>query len=146
MKAVLQGDVSAFRLPDVLTFLCTTRKSGTLILTNGAAEAYLFYRDGALVYAGSNQEHFRLGSILLRKKKITREQPDLLNRVALLSVRQAKGLEFDTVIVVEPHRIVAESPRGLSDHNVAVTRTTKRLGVLHTAPLPAALDLAGATV
>ncbi len=74
MKAVLQGDVSAFRLPDVLTFLCTTRKSGTLILTNGAAEAYLFYRDGALVYAGSNQEHFRLGSILLRKKKITREQ------------------------------------------------------------------------
>ncbi len=74
------------------------------------------------------------------------EQPDLLNRVALLSVRQAKGLEFDTVIVVEPHRIVAESPRGLSDLYVAVTRTTQRLGVLHTAPLPAALDLAGATV
>jgi hypothetical protein len=96
MKAVLQGDVSAFRLPDVLTFLCTTRKSGTLILTNGTAEAYLFYRDGALVYAGSNQEHFRLGSILLRKKKITREQRDRID-----ALMQNAGGRFGELAVRE---------------------------------------------
>jgi DNA helicase IV len=67
------------------------------------------------------------------------EQPDLLNQVVLMTVRQAKGLEFDSVIVVEPDEIIAESPRGLSDLYVAVTRATQRLGVLHTADLPKVL-------
>ncbi|MFB9696479.1 HelD family protein [Amorphoplanes digitatis] len=68
------------------------------------------------------------------------EQPDLLNHIVLMTVRQAKGLEFDSVIVVEPDRILAESPRGLSDLYVAVTRSTLALGVLHTADLPKVLN------
>lgn len=77
--AVLQGDLSSFRLPDVLTFLSTTRKSGTLRVRSGDREASLFFLDGSLVYAGSNQESFRLGSILLRKRKISREQRDRID-------------------------------------------------------------------
>ena len=68
------------------------------------------------------------------------EQPDLLNQVVLMTVRQAKGLEFDSVVVVEPDEIIAESPRGLSDLYVAVTRATQRLGVLHTTELPKVLS------
>ncbi|WP_203798041.1 HelD family protein [Paractinoplanes tereljensis] len=68
------------------------------------------------------------------------EQPDLLNQIVLMTVRQAKGLEFDAVIVVEPDEIIAESPRGLSDLYVAVTRATRRLGVLHSADLPKVLS------
>ncbi|WP_433307725.1 HelD family protein [Actinoplanes sp. CA-030573] len=68
------------------------------------------------------------------------EQPDLLNQVVLMTVRQAKGLEFDSVVVVEPEEIIAESPRGLSDLYVAVTRATRRLGVLHTTDLPKVLN------
>jgi DNA helicase IV len=68
------------------------------------------------------------------------EQPDLLNQIVLMTVRQAKGLEFDSVVVVEPDEIIAESPRGLSDLYVAVTRATRRLGVLHTADLPKVLN------
>ena len=68
------------------------------------------------------------------------EQPDLLNQVVLMTVRQAKGLEFDSVIVIEPDEIIAQSPRGLSDLYVAVTRATRRLGVLHTADLPKVLS------
>jgi DNA helicase IV len=44
------------------------------------------------------------------------------------------------VLVVQPAEIVAESPRGLSDLYVAVTRATRRLGVLHTEPLPKELN------
>ena len=58
------------------------------------------------------------------------EQPELESRVAVLTVRQAKGLEFDSVLVVDPQAIVAESPRGLSDLYVALTRATQRLGIL----------------
>ena len=72
--AVLRGDIAAFRLADVLAFLSNTRKTGTLRLEHAGRETQLFFEDGALVFAGSNQEQYRLGSILLRKKKITAEQ------------------------------------------------------------------------
>ncbi|MFF4126570.1 HelD family protein [Microbispora rosea] len=60
--------------------------------------------------------------------------------VAVLSVTEAKGLEFDSVIVVEPGRILRESPRGPSDLYVALTRATSRLGVVHVEELPAVLN------
>jgi DNA helicase IV len=60
--------------------------------------------------------------------------------VAVLGVADTKGLEFDAVVVVEPAAITAESERGLSDLYVALTRATRRLGVLHTTDLPSQLD------
>ncbi|MDQ6728696.1 MAG: ATP-binding domain-containing protein [Actinomycetota bacterium] len=58
--------------------------------------------------------------------------------VALLTVRQAKGLEFDSVIVVEPSAIVAEGAgaAGRRALYVAMTRTTRRLHLVHADPLP----------
>ncbi|MGK2879400.1 MAG: RNA polymerase recycling motor ATPase HelR [Mycobacterium sp.] len=52
---------------------------------------------------------------------------------------QTKGLEFDSVLVVEPERILADGPRGAAELYVALTRATQRLGVLHLEPLPQAL-------
>jgi DNA helicase IV len=65
--------------------------------------------------------------------------PDLRARAVVLTVSQAKGLEFDTVLVVEPSAIVEASPRGRSDLYVALTRATTTLGVLHTRDLPPSL-------
>jgi DNA helicase IV len=67
------------------------------------------------------------------------DDADLENTVVVLSVRQAKGLEFDSVLVVDPDRIVADSPRGTGDLYVALTRATQRLGVVHDGELPAML-------
>jgi len=53
---------------------------------------------------------------------------------------QTKGLEFDSVLVVEPERIIADGPRGAAEFYVALTRATQRLGILHLAPLPQALS------
>lgn len=64
------------------------------------------------------------------------DDPDLRRPLVLLNTRQAKGLEFDAVVIVEPADILAESPRGLNDLYVALTRPTKRLAVLHSAELP----------
>ncbi|MGW1126247.1 HelD family protein [Streptomyces sp. NPDC002526] len=60
-------------------------------------------------------------------------EPDLTRTVVLLGPRQAKGLEFDHVLVVEPGRF------GTSDLYVALTRATQRLGILHREALPASL-------
>ncbi|WP_239394467.1 ATP-binding domain-containing protein, partial [Frankia sp. CiP3] len=59
--------------------------------------------------------------------------------VVILTVTEAKGLEFDAVILVEPAAIVAASQRGLADLYVAMTRATQTLTVLHTDELPAVL-------
>ena len=59
--------------------------------------------------------------------------------VSVLTVAAAKGLEFDTVVLVEPAAIVEESTRGLNDLYVALTRPTQRLLVLHARELPPGL-------
>jgi DNA helicase IV len=61
---------------------------------------------------------------------------DLDAPVTVLTVAQAKGLEFDAVVLVNPAAIVAESPRGLNDLYVALTRTTNRLTILYPDALP----------
>ena len=61
---------------------------------------------------------------------------DLTSPVVVLPVSAAKGLEFDAVLLVEPARVLAESPRGANDLYVALTRSTQRLAVVHAQPLP----------
>jgi DNA helicase IV len=51
-------------------------------------------------------------------------------------VRLVKGLELDSVVVVEPARIVADEAQGLRALYVALTRSTRRLTVVHAEPLP----------
>jgi DNA helicase IV len=58
----------------------------------------------------------------------------LYDEVPLLTPRQAKGLEFDHVVVVEPALI------DLRELYVALSRPTKTLVVLHARPLPRELS------
>ncbi|WP_306318895.1 MULTISPECIES: AAA family ATPase [unclassified Streptomyces] len=63
-------------------------------------------------------------------------EPDLTRHLVLLDARQAKGLEFDRVIVVEPGEF------GVSDLYVALTRATQDLGVVSEGELAGALGVA----
>jgi DNA helicase IV len=54
----------------------------------------------------------------------------------ILTPRQAKGLEFDHVVVVEPAGVADDGDRGLRELYVALTRPTKTLVVVHARPLP----------
>jgi superfamily I DNA/RNA helicase len=81
------------------------------------------------------------------------ERDGLDQPVTLVPVGVVKGLEFDAVVVVEPAAIAAgpgwggaESPArptttGLRALYVALTRPTRRLAVVHSAPLPAGLQV-----
>jgi DNA helicase IV len=61
--------------------------------------------------------------------------------VSALCLDDAKGLEFDAVVVVEPMAIADEHPHGLGALYVALTRTTTRLALVHTGTLPNALSV-----
>ena len=73
------------------------------------------------------------------------EAPALFDdtRISVLTPREAKGMEFDHVIVVEPALIVEESlgGQGLRELYVALTRPTTTLVVVHAQPLPSELHV-----
>ena len=75
-----------------------------------------------------------------RRTGQTADSGDLLDSpIAVLDVADAKGLEFDSVIVVEPADIHT-SDGGASALYVALTRPTQRLTILHSKPLPPGLE------
>jgi DNA helicase IV len=65
--------------------------------------------------------------------------------IAVLAAEEAKGLEFDQVIVVEPARLVAPGASGLRLLYVTLTRATQRLVVVHAEPLPEPLRIGRAS-
>ncbi|OXM69968.1 HelD family protein [Amycolatopsis vastitatis] len=62
--------------------------------------------------------------------------PDLTAKVVLLTPAEAKGLEFDSVVIADPAAVLAAGPHGPNDLYVAMTRATQRLGVVHPGPVP----------
>jgi DNA helicase IV len=59
--------------------------------------------------------------------------------VALFTPTEAKGLEFDAVVLVEPAAMTGDSVIGLRSLYVALTRATRFLAIVHHAPLPTPL-------
>ena len=71
---------------------------------------------------------------------VGRDEEGLEQPVALVPVVLAKGLEFDSVIVVEPSDIVDDQKFGLRALFVALTRATKRVTIVHSKTLPPSLE------
>jgi DNA helicase IV len=67
------------------------------------------------------------------------DDPDLTSPAVVVTVSQAKGLEFDAVLIADPAQIIDGSPRGLGDLYVALTRATQRLAVVHPGAIPKVL-------
>jgi DNA helicase IV len=68
------------------------------------------------------------------------DSPDALDApVGVFDAMDAKGLEFDHVVVVEPAELVAPDRAGLRMLYVTLTRATQDLAVVHSRPLPEAL-------
>jgi DNA helicase IV len=53
-------------------------------------------------------------------------------RLQVVTSLEAKGMEYDGVLVVEPSAIVAESPSGVRTLYVALSRATQRLSTVAT--------------
>jgi DNA helicase IV len=75
-----------------------------------------------------------LGRAGMAHRVLGGEAPD--ERLTLVPVSLAKGLEFDHVIVAEPAAIAGGHSRGLHQLYVALTRAVSRLTVLHSQSLP----------
>ncbi|MFE7765793.1 HelD family protein [Streptomyces sp. NPDC057438] len=94
-------------------------------------------REGSIgVVAADGPEVVRLREALGEAGIATGGPGELGVRVAVLGAGEAKGLEYDHVVVVEPAAIVAAEGRGLHRLYVVLTRAVSRLDVVHAWPLP----------
>jgi DNA helicase IV len=81
-------------------------------------------RDGTLAVIAEVARVAELGGIVSRQLGQERD------RVRVMEPREAKGLEFDDVVIVAPDEIVAASSVGTHQLYVAVTRATRSLSLV----------------
>jgi DNA helicase IV len=72
---------------------------------------------------------------------VGRGSEGLTRPIVVLSPQDAKGLEFDAVVIVDPAGIVDATARGAAALYVAMTRPTQRLTLVTAGELPAGLDV-----
>jgi hypothetical protein len=70
MEKVLEGDLSRFEVPDLLSLLKAGRRTGVLALERRDQESKLYFRTGDAVFAVSTREELRLGPLLARHGRL----------------------------------------------------------------------------
>jgi DNA helicase IV len=124
-------------------------------IREGSPPEFLRVSEGALFRAlmnemqGAMSERGTLGVILpeamlgeaLVQARANRIEVDAADwgrgrKITLLAPRQAKGLEFDHVVLAEPADIAADPRDGYRQLYVALTRSTQTLKIVHTKDLP----------
>jgi hypothetical protein len=70
----LIGNLRTMSLPDILQWIATGRKTGTLHLEHGSIEKHIAFRDGSVATSWSNDPRESLGQFLVRERCITEEQ------------------------------------------------------------------------
>ncbi|MFD3452877.1 HelD family protein [Streptomyces sp. NPDC058691] len=110
--------------PDLLAEATALHVIGMTELQDGRSTAVIAPQDDTLIAA--------------LREALTQASP--IAPVSVLHPAEAKGIEFDHVVVVEPAAISAGTQSGLRALYVALTRCTQTLSLVHHAALPAVLE------
>lgn len=94
----------------------------------------------AVIVPESKLDAARAAVIGLYGKRVGRGSGGLSQDIVVLGAREAKGLEFDVVVVLEPQELVDEVDGTVGDLYVAMTRATQRLRVLAEGGIPAGME------
>ncbi len=70
----IQGSLENYKLSDLLVGIQRTKKIGTLEITSGSYIKKIYIKNGDMIFATSDRDEDRLGTILLQENKITVEQ------------------------------------------------------------------------
>jgi CheY-like chemotaxis protein len=97
-QAGIQGNLSSFRIVEVMQMLGLQRQTGKLALTRSGEAAEIYFRDGAVVYAASAAGRGALGVQGLLKKTCRIEDDGIRH---VMRIAEMTGQPVDTVLVQE---------------------------------------------
>jgi len=114
------------------------------VLVKAAAEAARVSatQGGTVAVIAPDELHEQIAAALADRGAVADDVEAIDAPIAVLGALDSKGLEFDHVVVAEPSELVSPDRSGLRLLYVVLTRATRRLVVVHSEPLPEALDLA----
>jgi hypothetical protein len=101
----LIGNLRTMSLPDILQWIATGRKTGTLHLDHRSIQKRIIFRDGKIATSWSNDPRESLGQFLIREALISEEQ---LFRALIRQEEQGKLLG---VILIDEGRLDADQLR-----------------------------------
>jgi hypothetical protein len=70
----LSGNLRTMPLPDILQWIATGRKSGTLHIARGAVRKQIAFQEGTIYSSGSKDPRESLGQFLIRSRLISEDQ------------------------------------------------------------------------
>jgi hypothetical protein len=95
MEKSLEGNLAAFEVPDLLTFIGLGGRTGVLVLERPEQETKLFFREGKAVFATSTAEDLRFGNTLVRLGKLSAQT------VERVMQKQRAGARIGQVLLSE---------------------------------------------
>ncbi len=81
----MEGNLHEIPVPEVVQSFTAAGRSGVLHLSRGNTTKRIYFKDGAIVFASSDDEKERLGELLVRAGALTRSELDLACRVVARS-------------------------------------------------------------
>lgn len=119
MEKILEGDLSRFEVPDLLTFLNMGRRTGALVLEQPEQETKMFFREGRPVFATTTKSALRLGSMLVKTGRVSQDHLGrLLDRhrsgtfrlgQVLLSEKLVSEKELASVLKVQVSEVIFDT-------------------------------------
>ncbi len=87
------GNFKTVSLPDIFQLIFSSKKTGVLNVCKDKSQRQIYFRNGSLLYASSNDEQDLFGNLLLKKGRISKEE---LNKVL---VSQKEGKKIGVLLV-----------------------------------------------
>src|SRR5207245_3075309 len=70
----LAGNLRTMELPDVLQWVSSGRKTGTLYLERHSIQKRIYFQDGGIYTSSSNDPRESMGQLLIRERLVSEEQ------------------------------------------------------------------------
>ncbi|MFQ5575676.1 MAG: DUF4388 domain-containing protein [Anaerolineae bacterium] len=90
----LQGNLRDFSTTQLLNLVSLARKTGAMTLEANNNSALLYFREGKLIHASTNQRQGRLADMLLEAGKLSPEQVNTITRKTQKITDKALGIDL----------------------------------------------------
>lgn len=101
----LKGLIKDFGLADTLIGLQRTQKTGIFTIKSGTIVKKIYVRNGDIIFSSSNQDEDRLGDVLFKEGRITKEQYDI-SVIEMEKSKQRHGAELVRLGYLKPQELV----------------------------------------
>jgi Domain of unknown function (DUF4388) len=92
-QITLAGSLSNFGIADIFSVINMSQKTGVLTIAQNKIQKSIYFRSGEIVFASSNQPADRLGNVLYRTGKISKQNLDEAERSI------TPGMRFGTLLI-----------------------------------------------